>query len=340
MGEEQYKWMVCVRCMTYNQASYIVDAMNGFTMQQTTFPYVCAIVDDASTDGEPDVIRKYLDEHFNLDDQMIARHEETDDYVMTFAQHKENRNCHFAVYFLKYNHYGKKRKEPYYECFLKSARYFASCEGDDYWTESRKLQMQYDYLESHPEVVLSCHRWSILDLKTNSLYQAKNVYFDSKKHWKEKSFEFDLNFYLNTWVTKTLTCMVRASAVKKDYYKGYKYARDVHYYYYIMAEGRGVCHAFNGGIYRKNVPTSIYGNLDRVSQQSINCKVYEEIAMVTQDPLVRKAAQKMIVIDCINRLKSVGGGYFVVTTMLNKIYNYIDFIKRVFRHHVPPISSR
>ena len=45
----QYK--VYVRCFTYNHASYIVDAMNGFAMQQTEFPYVCIIVDDASTDG-------------------------------------------------------------------------------------------------------------------------------------------------------------------------------------------------------------------------------------------------------------------------------------------------
>ena len=51
---------VCVRCMTYNQASYIEDALNGFCIQQTSFPFVCCILDDASTDGEPEVIKKYL----------------------------------------------------------------------------------------------------------------------------------------------------------------------------------------------------------------------------------------------------------------------------------------
>ena len=71
--------------MTFNHAQYIEDALNGFTMQQTTFPYVCCIIDDASTDGEQEVIRNYLNEHFDLEDKMIARHEETDDYVLTFA---------------------------------------------------------------------------------------------------------------------------------------------------------------------------------------------------------------------------------------------------------------
>lgn len=37
---------VCVRSITYNQASYIEDAMNGFCMQQTSFPFVCAVIDD------------------------------------------------------------------------------------------------------------------------------------------------------------------------------------------------------------------------------------------------------------------------------------------------------
>ena len=44
--------LVYISCMTYNHSSFITDAMNGFCMQQTNFPYICAIMDDASTDGE------------------------------------------------------------------------------------------------------------------------------------------------------------------------------------------------------------------------------------------------------------------------------------------------
>ena len=40
----------------YNQSKYIEDALNGFIMQKTNFPFVCVIIDDASTDGEQDVI--------------------------------------------------------------------------------------------------------------------------------------------------------------------------------------------------------------------------------------------------------------------------------------------
>ena len=150
--EQEYQWMVRVSCMTYNHAPYITDALNGFCMQETTFPYVCVIVDDASTDGEQEVIKQYLQEHFDLEDKSIVRNEETDDYILTFARHKTNKNCYFAVLYLKYNHYSiKKSKAPYLKEWQDKCKYIAACEGDDYWIHPRKLQMQVDFLEKNDE---------------------------------------------------------------------------------------------------------------------------------------------------------------------------------------------
>ena len=147
---EKYKWKVRVYCLTYNHALYIVDALNGFTMQQTDFPFVCVIVDDASADGEPQILQQYLEKYFGFNSS-VTRCEETDDYTMIFTQHLCNRNCYFAVYFLKYNHYSlKKSKLPYIAEWSNNAKYHALCEGDDYWTDMNKLQRQVDFLESHP----------------------------------------------------------------------------------------------------------------------------------------------------------------------------------------------
>lgn len=145
---------VCIKCMTFNHAHYIEDAMNGFCIQQTNFPFVAIIMDDASTDGESEVIKQYLQEHFDLEDKNTVRNEETDNYLMTFARHKENHNCFFAVYLLKYNHYSiKKDKKPYYKEFFEKIKYVTLCEGDDYWTHPMKLQMQVDFLDSQD----TCH---------------------------------------------------------------------------------------------------------------------------------------------------------------------------------------
>ena len=147
--------MVYVSCMTYNHALYIKDALDGFCMQQTNFPYVCVIVDDYSTDGEIDILQQYLQEYFNLEDKNIASREETDDYEKVFARHKTNLNCHFAVFFLKYNHHrAKKSKVPYVSFYRNLSKYYSICEGDDHWITSNKLQMQYDFMEAHPDCSL------------------------------------------------------------------------------------------------------------------------------------------------------------------------------------------
>ena len=155
---------VFVRCVTYNHANYIKEAMNGFTMQQTCFPFVCTIIDDASTDEEQEVINNYLQEHFDIEDESIARNEETEDYLLTFVRHKTNKNCYFAVLFLKYNHYSiKKSKEPYIIEWQDNSKYIALCEGDDYWTDPMKLQKQVDFMESNKEYTLCFHRAIIID---------------------------------------------------------------------------------------------------------------------------------------------------------------------------------
>ncbi len=149
---EYPKFKVCCRCYTFNQSKYITDALNGFTMQQTDFPFVCTIVDDASTDGEQDVIRKYVDDNFDFSEGSVAYHKETDYAHITYAQHKTNKNCYFAVLYLKENLYSKKmgyKKLEYISLWRDKCEYEAPCEGDDYWTDSLKLQMQADFLEKH-----------------------------------------------------------------------------------------------------------------------------------------------------------------------------------------------
>ena len=148
---------VFIKCLTYNHARYIKDAMEGFSIQKTHFPYLCVIIDDASTDGEPNVIKDYLSLFFDMSDKAVVRNEETDDYVLTFARHKTNKNCFFAVFLLKYNHHGKKSKSSYFEKFTRGIKYNAICEGDDYWTNPFKLQKQVDYMEENPDCSLCVH---------------------------------------------------------------------------------------------------------------------------------------------------------------------------------------
>ena len=51
--------LVSVRCITYNHEFYIGQALDGFLMQKTNFPFEVIVHDDASTDKTADIIHQY-----------------------------------------------------------------------------------------------------------------------------------------------------------------------------------------------------------------------------------------------------------------------------------------
>lgn len=193
--QNDIKFLVGIRCYTYNHAPFIVDAMNGFAMQQTTFPFICAIVDDASTDGEQDVIIHYLEEQFDEMNSNTIFSEDTDDYRKVVARHRTNSNCYFAVYFLKYNHYRAGKSKLGYLKKDENVKYLATCEGDDYWIAPDKLQRQVDFLESNPDYCMCYTRVK--------RYNQEKCEFE-KKEWGGPYQTFDELIFENTVPTLTV----------------------------------------------------------------------------------------------------------------------------------------
>lgn len=121
------KYTIAIQCFTYNHEPYIRDALEGFIMQQTNFPFVAIVHDDASTDGTADIIREYAAKYPEIikpiyeTENQYSKHDGNLGHIMTAA------------------------------CESTGAKYIALCEGDDYWTDPLKLQKQVDFLESHPD---------------------------------------------------------------------------------------------------------------------------------------------------------------------------------------------
>ena len=114
--KQNYK--VLVRCFTYNQSKYIEDALNGFAMQKTDFPFICLVMDDCSTDGEQEVIKAWIERECDMEK---AEYLEIELSNIILAPHKSNTNCTLAFYFLKQNLYGTGNKKmkmvyPWREC--------------------------------------------------------------------------------------------------------------------------------------------------------------------------------------------------------------------------------
>lgn len=183
---ERLEFRVCVKCMTYNHERFITDALYGFVAQNTTFPVVYTIVDDASTDGNVSEIKKFLDANFDLKEAGVAYEKDTDYGHISFARHKNNKNCFFAIVCLKENHHRqKKKKAPYIQEWM-NTEFIAICEGDDYWKDSLKLQKQVDFLESHQEYGLCYTDFDLYD--QNSKQFTKSV-FENGVYHRPSSFE-------------------------------------------------------------------------------------------------------------------------------------------------------
>lgn len=94
----QQDYKVLVRCYTYNQSKTIEDTLNGFALQQVKFPFVCIIVDDASTDGEQNVIKAWFQRECDIN--KIETVDITTSEII-IVPHKTNTLCTFAFYLFK-----------------------------------------------------------------------------------------------------------------------------------------------------------------------------------------------------------------------------------------------
>ena len=148
--KQEYK--VLVRCFTFNHSKYIEEALNGFAMQQTNFPFACLVMDDASTDGEQEVIKAWMERECDM-----GRAETIDipTSVVIIVPHITNASCTFAFYLLKQNLYkANEEKMRHVTPWREKCEYEAMCEGDDYWIAPMKLQRQVDVMDTDDQIGL------------------------------------------------------------------------------------------------------------------------------------------------------------------------------------------
>lgn len=123
--------IVSIYCLAYNHEKYIRDCLEGFVKQKTDFKFEVFVHDDASTDKTPQIIKEYSDKY--------------PDIIKPIFQ-KENQHS---------------RQIPIFRTFIQnkmSGKYVAICEGDDYWCDDKKLQIQVDILEANPCYIACCHQ--------------------------------------------------------------------------------------------------------------------------------------------------------------------------------------
>lgn len=140
---------VCVQ--TYQHAPYIQKCLDGILMQKTDFAYEILLGEDNSSDGTREICIKYAKRH--------------PDKIRFFLHHRENNIAIDDVPSGRFNFM--------YNLYNAKGRYIAICEGDDYWTDSFKLQKQVDFLENNREYMLTFHDAQIMDEEGKIVTESK-----------------------------------------------------------------------------------------------------------------------------------------------------------------------
>lgn len=131
------KPVVSICCITYNHEPYIEDALEGFLIQETDFPFEILIHDDASTDNTADIIREYEAKYPKLIKPIYQ----------TENQYKKGNKPSNIIY-------------PFAK-----GDFLAICEGDDYWINTGKLQLQFNSLIFN-DVDMCIHMASNIDYES------------------------------------------------------------------------------------------------------------------------------------------------------------------------------
>ncbi|MCB0794009.1 MAG: glycosyltransferase [Flavobacteriales bacterium] len=119
--------MVSVRTITFNHGKYIEECIESVLMQETDFPFEHLIGEDQSTDGTREIVLRYSEQYPDRIRVITA-----DRNVGIRANLQRVRRAF-------------------------RGKYLAFCEGDDRWTDRRKLQKQVELMEADVSVAGCFH---------------------------------------------------------------------------------------------------------------------------------------------------------------------------------------
>jgi len=205
------KPIVSVCTITYNHEKYITEAIDSFLMQETDFPFEVVIGEDFSTDSTRRIIEEYIKKYSNI----IK--------LITSEQNvgiQEN---------------GKRTMEA---C---RGKYIALCEGDDYWTDTKKLHIQKYFLDCNKDYSAIAHQVNVLLNK------------HEPKRFNELEFStLELNDILFERKFHTASVMCRGYIIKKHPLPVNILSADKAYMILLALFGKIYFHKNIMGVYRKH----------------------------------------------------------------------------------------
>lgn len=216
--------LVTVVVFCYDHGSYLRDCLDGIVGQHIDFPMEVIVIDDASADSSPEIIREYASRYPEI----------------------------VKPYLLKENSFSRGRSH-YKDIVIPRLRetgskYVAFCEGDDYWIYPNKLTRQVDFLETHPDYSGCFHHYLV---KNEIDFSERQMIFNLR-HSRRVSL-FDL---LIEPQQQSATILMRSDILLHDKelynYFGTSNFIDVVLFLAIYNAGKAYCFREWWSVYRKH----------------------------------------------------------------------------------------
>ena len=170
---------VSICCLAFNHERYIRQCLDGFVMQKCDFTFEVLIHDDASKDKTASIIKEYETKYPGI--------------IKPIYQSE--------------NQFSKGVKPTFAFNFPRvKGKYIAMCEGDDYWTDSLKLQKQVDFLENNLDYNLVAHYTKdslgrIRGVMENDIFTFEDIYY-IRMLMPTSSLVFRNNLVFPAWASK------------------------------------------------------------------------------------------------------------------------------------------
>ncbi|MBK9422449.1 MAG: glycosyltransferase [Flavobacteriales bacterium] len=262
--DDQAPVLVSVCMIAYRHGQFIADAIDGVLAQNLKGRIELLVSDDVSPDDTREICRRYQSQ--NPDRIRLLLPE---------------RNLGMMPNFL----------QTLSKC---KGRYIALCDGDDYWTDPRKLQKQVDFLEANPDHALCFHKAQIL---VNGTLTEDHIAEPRFAALGRSSVDI-LDLLRNTNFIHTPTVVFRRSALELPLEMALSPIGDYFLYAVLMQHGKAGHLADTMAVYRKGV--GIFSALGRVEVAKSTMGMYAALLSWLTDPVQKEIILRRL-LDQINR---------------------------------------